>query len=230
MTTHVFPAAEITSLPIVGTTQRFPVNRVFCIGRNYWWSDSVKGQGTPVFPAFFMKPADAVVNAAGSIAYPRSTDDFCHEIELVVAIGKGGADIPADAALEHVWGYGAGLDMTRRDLQAAAKRLGQPWEAAKAFDASAPVSALMPASVIGHPSSGAIWLSVNGQARQRSDLAEQIWTVPELISNLSRSLTLKAGDLIFTGTPEGVGALLPGDVLSAGIDGIQSFSITIAAR
>jgi fumarylpyruvate hydrolase len=230
MTTHVFPAAATTSLPIVGTALRFPVNRVFCIGRNYWWSDSVKGQGAPVFPAFFMKPADAVVNASGSIAYPRATEDFCHEIELVVAIGKDGSDIPAETTLDHVWGYGAGLDLTRRDLQATAKRLGQPWEAAKSFDASAPVSALMPASVIGHPSSGAIWLTVNGQERQRSDLAEQIWSVPKLISNLSRSLTLKAGDLVFTGTPEGVGALLPGDVLHAGIDGVQSFSVIIAAR
>ena len=146
MTTHVFPAAATPSLPIVGTTQRFPVNRVFCIGRNYWWSDSVKGQGTPVFPAFFMKPADAVVSATGSIAYPRATEDFCHEIELVVAIGKDGTDIAAEAALDHVWGYGAGLDLTRRDLQQQAKRAGGPWEAAKAFDHSAPCTPLVPAA------------------------------------------------------------------------------------
>lgn len=231
MTAPVFPAAAGTTLAIVGTAQHFPVNRVFCMGRNYAWTEAERRPGTQhAFPAFFMKPADAVVPAAGCLPYPRLSADFCHEIELVVAIGKDGADIAPQDALGHVWGYGAGLDLTRRDLQAQAKQLGQPWEAAKAFDASAPVSALTPASAIGHPHAGAIWLKVNGQERQRADLADQLWSVPDLISTLSRSVTLKAGDLLFTGTPAGVAALQPGDVVEGGIDGIQRFSLSIGPR
>ena len=221
-------APAVASLPIAGSGQRFPIARVFCLGRNYHWGDSL-GEPRSV-PLFFMKPASSVIEAVGEVAYPPQTNEFCHEIELVVAIGTDGFQISTRQALEHVWGYAAGLDLTRRDLQMAAKAIGQPWEAAKAFDGSAPITAIVPVSRIGHPDQGAVWLSVNGLERQRSDLSAQIWSVAEVVSQLSQSVRLKAGDLIMTGTPPGVAALQPGDVITAEIEGIASLQMKVGER
>lgn len=228
MTDYVFTPEQIPSLAIEGSDARFPVRRVFCVGRNY--GDHVREMGHDPDrepPFFFMKPADAVVPAEGVIAYPPLTADLHHEVELVVAIGKGGVDIAAEDALAHVWGYALGLDLTRRDLQAEAKKFSRPWEWGKSFDASAPTTALRPVSAVGHPGSGRIWLKLNGEQRQVGDLADQIWSVSEIISHASRSVALKAGDLIFTGTPAGVGTLRPGDVVTAGIDGIAELRFTL---
>ena len=228
MTEFVFPVPAPTTLPVAGSTAAFPVGRVYCIGRNYKWNQD---EAAPVeMPAWFMKPASAVVPAHGVLPYPPCTSDFCHEIELVVAIGRGGRDItPTQAQSHHVWGYAAGLDLTRRDLQQQAKRAGGPWEAAKAFDHSAPCTPLMPAGAYGHPTQGAVWLTVNGVERQRADLCELSWPVSELVAMLSRSVTLAPGDLIFTGTPAGVGTLQPGDVVSGGVAGIGQFSMTVGS-
>jgi fumarylpyruvate hydrolase len=236
------PVVPPVSVAIAGSNARFSVRRVFCIGRNYWWQAGEKeavlgpNRDEREAPFFFMKPADALVPASGDIAYPPGTASFCHEVELVVAIGQDGVDIAADAALSHVWGYALGLDLTRRDLQLAAKAAGRPWESAKAFDASAPITPVVPiAPVVSsalsmpyeHPESGAIWLAVNGEIRQNADLSDQIWQPRDLICFLSRSVTLRAGDLIFTGTPVGVSALHRGDVVTAGIDDLSELSVTI---
>lgn len=206
----------------------FAVRRVYCVGRNYEEHIREMGNDTRDPPFFFAKPADAVVVGGAAIPYPPKTEDFHHEIELVVAIGKDGADIAVDAALEHVYGYAVGLDMTRRDLQALAKKAGRPWEMAKGFDFSAPIGTIEPASAIGHPSKGAIALSVNGALRQQGDLEQQIWSVAESISYLSGFVTLRAGDLIMTGTPAGVGAVVRGDVLEGSIAGIGTVKTTIS--
>lgn len=198
----------------------FAVRRIYCVGRNYVEHIREMGNDEREPPFFFAKPADAVVVGGAAIPYPPQTDDFHHEIELVVAIGKEGADIPVEQALAHVYGYAAGLDMTRRDIQAIAKKSGRPWEMAKAFDHSAPIGTIEPASEIGHPDKGAITLSVNGVVRQEGDLAEQIWNVSEAIAYLSGFVTLKPGDLIMTGTPSGVGAVVKGDVLEGAIEGV----------
>nr|WP_246349668.1 fumarylacetoacetate hydrolase family protein [Devosia subaequoris] len=205
----------------------FPVRRVYCVGRNY--AEHIKEMGNDVRepPFFFAKPADAVVIEGGSIAYPPQTQDLHHEIELVVAIGQDGANIGEHTALEHVYGYAAGLDMTRRDLQAQAKKAGRPWSMAKGFDQSAPIGTIGPASAIGHPATGAITLAVNGAERQRGDLSEQIWSVPETISFLSRLVTLRAGDLIMTGTPAGVSPVRRRDVLEGSIAGVGTVSTVI---
>ena len=214
MADFVIAPPRPAALAVAGSRARFPVGRVFCIGRNYRWS--AEEPAPQEMPAWFMKPATAVVEAEGVIPYPPGTHDFCHEIELVVAIGLGGQDIvPAAVEQDHIWGYAAGLDLTRRDLQQTAKRTGGPWEAAKAFDASAPCTPLVPASVCGHPRQGAVWLDVNGIERQRDDLASLLWPVPALAAMLSRSVALRPGDLIFTGTPAGVGPLQPGDTVRA---------------
>lgn len=229
MTDYVIPPAERIAHAVAGTTAAFPVGRVYCIGRNYHWGEHERPPRSEM-PPWFMKPAGAVVPASGTLPYPPGTDDFCHEIELVVAIGRGGSDIePSQVEPAHIWGYAAGLDLTRRDLQQRAKRLGAPWEAAKAFDHSAPCTPIVPAAQCGHPRSGAVWLAVNGVERQRGDLSELLWTVPELVSMLSRSVALQPGDLIFTGTPAGVGQLQPGDVVTGGVAGIGQFSMTVAA-
>ncbi len=231
MTEYVIAPPPAASVAIVGESRRFPIRRVFCVGRNY--SEHAREMGHDPDrepPFFFCKPADAVVPAEGFIAYPPLTSDLHHEVELVVAIGEGGVDIDPAHALAHVWGYGLGLDLTRRDLQAQAKKLGRPWDWAKGFDESAPCTALIPAATLGHPASGAIWLNVNGEERQRGDLADQIWPVPDVIAYLSRSVALQAGDLIFTGTPAGVGALQPGDQVSAGIDGVAQLQLRIGNR
>jgi len=229
MTDYVITPEPTPSLAIHGSAARFPLRRVFCVGRNY--SEHAREMGHDPDrepPFFFMKPADAVVPAEGVIAYPPLTADLHHEVELVVAIGKGGVNIRPEDALSHVWGYGVGIDLTRRDLQAQAKKLARPWEWGKAFDESAPTTALQPVSAIGHPSTGKIWLKVNGEQRQVGDLADLIWSVSDVISYASESMALKAGDLIFTGTPAGVGAVQPGDVLTAGVDGIGELSFTLS--
>ncbi|APW40936.1 fumarylacetoacetate hydrolase [Rhodoferax koreense] len=225
----IFPALEPTALAIAGATASFPVGRVYCIGRNYRWSPDEPAPAE--MPAWFMKPANAVVPAHGVLPYPPGTGEFCHEIELVVAVGLGGRDIdPAQVEAHHIWGYAAGLDLTRRDLQQRAKRAGGPWEPAKAFDHSAPCTPLVPATACGHPRRGAVWLSVNGIARQRADVAELLWPVPALVAMLSRSVTLMPGDLVYTGTPVGVGVLHPGDSVEGGVAGIGQFSMTVGGR
>ncbi|WP_236894106.1 fumarylacetoacetate hydrolase family protein [Devosia sp. SL43] len=205
----------------------FAVRRVYCVGRNYAEHIVEMGNDTRDPPFFFAKPADAVVVGGAAIPYPPKTADFHHEIELVVAIGKDGADIPVEQALDHVYGYAAGLDMTRRDLQALAKKAGRPWEMAKGFDLSAPIGTIEPASTIGHPAKGAISLSVNGAVRQTGDLGDQIWSVSEAIAHLSQFVTLRAGDLIMTGTPAGVGAVVKGDVLEGSIAGVGTVKTSI---
>lgn len=206
----------------------FAVRRVYCVGRNYAEHAAEMGHDTREPPFFFGKPADAIVVGGADIPYPSQTADLHHEIELVVAIGKDGSDIAADDALDHVYGYAAGLDMTRRDLQAVAKKAGRPWDMAKGFDQSAPIGTIEPASAIGHPEKGAITLSVNGVERQRGDLADQIWNVPDTIAYLSTFVTLKAGDIIMTGTPAGVGAVVRGDVLEGTIEGVGTVRTRIA--
>ncbi|WP_434710567.1 fumarylacetoacetate hydrolase family protein [Pseudomonas sp. R1-1] len=227
MTEYVFTPDLPATLPVLGSAQRFPVGRVFCVGRNYPWPDSQGQSRQP--PVFFMKPASNVIDAVGEVAYPPLTDEFVHEIELVVAIGEGGANIPEDQALAYVWGYAAGLDLTRRDVQLAAKSKGLPWEGAKVFDGAAPMTAIVPVSRGGHPE-GELWLNVNGEERQRDSLDNQIWSVSEVISRISRSVALRAGDLIMTGSPAGVDALQPGDLISAGIDGIGQLEMRVGAR
>lgn len=228
MANFVIPPTALTTLPVAGSAALFPVARIFCIGRNYAWSPN---EPRPTeMPAWFMKPASAVMPAQGLLPYPPATADFCHEIELVVAIGRGGRDIDAaQVQAQHIWGYGAGLDLTRRDLQQQAKRAGGPWEPAKAFDHSAPCTPLVPAASCGHPREGAIWLSVNGVERQRADLSALLWPVAELVTMLSRSVTLLPGDLIYTGTPAGVGPLRAGDVIRAGVAGIAELSMTVGS-
>jgi fumarylpyruvate hydrolase len=204
------------------------VHRIYCVGRNY--TAHVREMGsdpTRSPPIFFSKPADAIVANGTPVRYPTRTTSLHHEIELVVAIGSGGRDIPASEALEHVYGYAVGIDLTRRDVQAAARRDGGPWDAAKGFDQSAPLSAIRAAAEVGHPERGAIWLEVNGETRQRADLAEMIWNVAEVIAELSTWFELQPGDLIFTGTPEGVGPVERGDSLVGGIDGLETLRTTI---
>ena len=231
MTEFVIPAPAAPSLAIAGQQARFPLRRVYCVGRNY--SEHAREMGHDPDrepPFFFSKPADAVIPASGVMPYPTLTADLHYEVELVVAIAKGGKNIAAEQALEHVWGYTVGVDLTRRDLQAAAKKLGRPWDFAKGFDDSAPANPLLPVSQIGHPAKGKIWLDVNGEARQRGDLSDQIWQVAEVISHLSQAIELKPGDLIYTGTPAGVGAINPGDVITGGIAGLSEFSFTLGAK
>ncbi len=212
------------SLAIAGSAQRFPIRRVFCVGRNY--ADHAREMGSDPDrepPFFFAKPADAVVPAEGVLPYPPQTAQLHHEVELVVALGAGGADLDAAAAQACVWG----LDLTRRDLQEQAKRSGRPWDMAKGFDASAPCTPLRPRAGGPLPAAGAIWLDVNGQRRQTGDLAQMIWSVPEVIAHLSRLVRLAPGDLIFTGTPAGVGPLQPGDQVEAGIAGLATLRLQI---
>jgi len=229
------PALSVARQPATGSEGRerevelFPVRRIWCVGRNY--ADHAREMGHDPNrepPFFFAKPADAIVASGATIPYPPATTDLHHEIELVVAIGKGGADIAEAEALDHVWGYAVGLDMTRRDLQGEAKKLQRPWEMGKAFDHSAPIGAVVPAARIGHPARGTIGLKVNGVVRQRGDLAQQIWSVAETIAHLSRLVALAPGDLIMTGTPAGVAAVSPGDVLEGWIEGIGEVRVAYA--
>ncbi|MFT3728371.1 MAG: fumarylacetoacetate hydrolase family protein [Terricaulis sp.] len=216
------------SVAVVGGG-RFPVRRIFCVGRNY--ADHVREMGNDPKsepPIFFTKPADAVVESGAVIAYALNTANLHFEIELVVAIGAGGTNIAPSTALEHVWGYGVGVDLTRRDRQNEAKKGGQPWDTAKAFDDSAPMSALTPRAAAGDKNSGRIWLTVNGETKQNADLRDMIWSVPEIIATLSNSWALAPGDLIFTGTPAGVGPIKPGDKVAGGVEGLSEVSFSIA--
>ena len=229
MTLYALPPPPQASVAIRGSTLRFAVRRIFCVGRNY--ADHVREMGNDPGksrPVFFTKPADALVADGVTIQYPPGTADFHHEAELVAAIGLGGAMIAPADALTHVWGYAAGNDLTRRDLQASAKESRSPWDMAKGFDASAPCGALAPATEIGHPAQGRISLTVNGTIRQDADLSQMIWSLPKLIAELSGLVTIAPGDLIFTGTPAGVGRLLPGDTCRVEIAGIGSVATRIA--
>jgi fumarylpyruvate hydrolase len=217
------------TLPVVESNKAFPVGRIYCVGRNYAEHAREMGHDPDREPPFFfMKPADAIVQNGATIPYPQMTKDLHHEIEMIVAIGKGGSDIPEGKALEHVFGYGVGLDMTRRDLQWEAKKMGRPWEMGKAFDNSAPCTALKTVAMVGHPAKGAIWLKVNGELKQKGDLAEMIWNVPETISYLSKLITLRPGDVIMSGTPAGVGPVKAGDKLEGHVDGVGDLTLTYA--
>ncbi len=217
---YAFPPHPIPSVAIADSSARFPVHRIYCVGRNY--AEHAKEMGSAVereTPTFFMKPADAVWTADEPVPYPPATTNLHHEIELVVALHSGGRDIAAEKALEHVFGYAVGLDLTRRDLQAAAKAKGNPWDTAKGFDASAPIGAIARAASIGHPSMGELRLEVNGSIRQHADIADMIFSVPQIIAELSKLFALQSGDLIYTGTPAGVGPLLRGDRFVASFAG-----------
>lgn len=225
------PAFEIPSIAIAGVSQRFPVRRVFCVGRNY--ADHAKEMGSSGRepPFFFLKPADAIfavdAKQTRDWPYPSLTSDLHHEVELVAAIGKGGRNIVASDAKSHIWGYAAGLDMTRRDLQAAMKKESKPWCIGKAFEHAAPIGPLTPMQTSGEIASGAITLHVNGELRQSGDISDMIWNVSEVIAHISNAWELKAGDVIFTGTPAGVGAVGRGDVLRAHVAGLEPLSIRI---
>lgn len=223
---YLFPPAAIIGVPVIGRSELFPVRRIFCVGRNY--ADHAREMGAldqaegreP--PFFFSKPGDALVAGEGelSIPYPPLTQNLHHEVELVVALAGSGSNITVDAANGLIFGYAPGLDLTRRDMQARAKEKGHPWDMSKGFDASAVIGALTPASVCGHPQQGLVQLQVNGSLRQSGDLSAMIWKIPEVIANLSTQVSLAAGDLIYTGTPAGVGPLVPGDVLLATVAGV----------
>ena len=229
---YAFPPAPIPTVPVAGSADSFPVRRIYCVGRNYAAHAREMGSDPDRDPPFFFcKPADAVVpvlpGTTVDLPYPSQTANYHHEVELVVAIGKRGRDIAAADAGSHVWGYTVGFDMTRRDLQFALRDKGRPWELGKAFDQSAPIAPLVPVSRCGHPATGRIWLEVNGKLKQQGDLADLIWSVPETIAHLSKYFELVPGDLIFTGTPEGVGPVVKGDLVTGGIDTIGELSIRI---
>jgi fumarylpyruvate hydrolase len=225
---YVVSSWAVPALPVAGTSDLFPVGRIFCVGRNY--ADHAREMGHDPDrepPFFFMKPATALLPDGGDFRYPPLTELVHHEMELVVALGKGGTNIPAENARDYVYGYAPGLDMTRRDLQQKAKKMGRPWEVGKSFDDSAPCGSVVPASRIGHPSKGAIWLEVNSKRVQESDISQLIWSVPEIIAELSATFALRAGDLIFTGTPSGVGPVRRGDVLRGGIDQVGELTVRV---
>ena len=225
---YVFPPHDPVTLPVAGSDDRLPVRRILCVGRTYAAHAREMGKDPDRDPPFFFsKPADAVVMDGETVAYPAETGNFHYEAELVVAIGKEGRNITLEDSLDHVWGYAVGNDLTRRDLQLAAREQGRPWDMGKSFDRSAPIGPVHPASVVGHPDSGAIKLTVNGEVKQEADLSELIWSVPEIVSILPRFIDLKPGDLIMTGTPAGVGAMLPGDVCVVSIDGLGEITTTI---
>ena len=226
MTSFAFTPSPVPSVAIEGSADRFPVRRIFCVGRNY--ADHAREMGGDPSrepPFFFTKPADAVVDSGSTIPYPALTANLHHEIELVIAVGTGGRDLAGDRAAAHVFGLAVGLDLTRRDLQMAFKAKGQPWEMAKAFDQSAPIGPIHPVSLL--PERAGIWLRVNGAERQRSDISNMIWSVPEILAHLSAYVELAPGDLVFTGTPEGVGRLERGDRLLGGIDGLGELAVEI---
>jgi fumarylpyruvate hydrolase len=224
---YVIPPAPQAALAVAGSTDLFPVRRIWCVGRNYLEHIKEMGQDEREPPFFFAKPADALVPDNGTAPYPSLTKDMHHEVELVVALKSGGRNIPVDKALDCVWGYGVGIDLTRRDLQIASRDIKRPWEVGKAFDASAPCGPLVPVSRVGHPSKGKIALKCNGKVRQDGDLAQMIWNVPEVISKLSEMVALEAGDIIMTGTPSGVAATVPGDKLECEVEGLPKLTVTI---
>jgi fumarylpyruvate hydrolase len=230
MTSFSITPPPVPSLAVAGSSERFPLRRVYCVARNYAAHAREMGANPDREPPFFFsKPADAVVPAAGSLPYPPATKDLHHEVELVVALGKGGANVKPEDALSLVWGYGVGVDLTCRDLQAVAKEMSRPWDLAKGFDASGPCSELHPVSEVGHPTGARIWLEVNGAVKQDGNLNEMIWPVADVIAHLSRYVTLQPGDLIFSGTPSGVGAIKPGDRVRGGVDGVAGFQFEVGA-
>jgi fumarylpyruvate hydrolase len=229
MTDYVFAPPTQPVVKVEGEARLFPVRRIFCVGRNY--ADHAREMGadpTRELPFFFCKPADALVADGSTIPYPPQTQDLQHEIELVAAIGKGGSNIAREDALSHVFGYGVGIDLTRRDLQQEAKDKKRPWDWGKGFDKSAPISALRKASEIGHPAEGRIHISVNGAVKQDGDLSQLIWPVADVIAFISQSMRLEAGDLIYTGTPAGFGPVQPGDVLKGEVACVASLTVSIA--
>ncbi len=224
----VIPAPEIPSVAVRGSDRRFPVHRIYCVGRNYAAHAIEMGHDPDREPPFFFqKNPDTLLASGSEFPYPDKTEDVHYELELVVALKSGGKIIPEADALDCVYGYAVGLDMTRRDLQGEAKKMGRPWEIGKAFDYSAPCSEIVPVEAIGHPDSGAVWLRVNGVRRQNGNLNQMIWKVPEIIAYLSGLFTLAAGDLIYTGTPAGVGATVRGDALHGGVEGVGEIEITV---
>ncbi len=225
--TYVITPPGIPTLPVEGSDKLFPIHRIYCVGRNYAEHAIEMGHDPNKEPPFFFQKNPDNVITDGTFPYPDKSSDVHYELEMLVAIGKGGMNIPVESALDHVWGYGIGLDMTRRDLQGEAKKLGRPWEVGKAFEASAPCSALVPASAIGHPASGKVWLNVNGTQRQVGDLNQMIWKVPEMISYLSGLFELQPGDVIMSGTPAGVGAIVRGDVMEGGVDGVGTLTVKV---
>ena len=227
MTAYAITAHTMPSLPVAGESKSFPVRRIWCVGRNYLEHIREMGNDERQPPFFFAKHADMIVGEGASIPYPSLTKDFQHEVEMVVALKSGGANIDPKNALDHVYGYGVGIDLTRRDLQMTSRKKEQPWEIGKSFDFSAPCGALRAASEIGHPAKGKIWLNVNGTEKQKGDLSELIWNVSEIIAKLSLQVTLGAGDIILTGTPAGVAALKSGDKIECGIDGIGTLKVSI---
>ncbi len=228
-TDFVIPLPQPASVAVHGSEARFPVRRIICVGRNYAAHAREMGRDPDREPPFFfMKPADTVVDDGTTIPYPPETQNFHHEIELIVAIGKAGTNIPVDNALDHVWGYGVGIDLTRRDLQLQAREQGRPWDWGKGFDLSAPIAPLRPVLEVGHPKAGRIWLAVDGIVKQDSDISKLIWPVPDIISICSRSMALRPGDIIMTGTPEGVGPVQRGEVMTGGIDGMGEIRIPVA--
>jgi fumarylpyruvate hydrolase len=226
MTDYVFASPAQPAVPVEGTAALFPVRRILCVGRNYAAHRREMGGDDREPPFFFAKPADAVVPPGRDAPYPSQTANLHHEVELVAALGAGGSDVPVETALSLVFGYAVGVDLTRRDLQAAAKDKGQPWEAAKGFDASAPIGVIRPAGLCGDVR-GRIRLSVNGQTRQDAQVADMIWSLAEVIAQASRLWRLEAGDLIFTGTPEGVGPLVRGDVVHGEIESVGGLDFTV---
>jgi fumarylpyruvate hydrolase len=224
---YVIPPPPQAAIAVAGTDQLFPVRRLWCVGRNYVEHIQEMGHDVRDPPFFFAKPADAIVSDGGTVPYPPLTKDMHHEVELVVALKSGGRNIKTENALNCIYGYGVGIDLTRRDLQIASRDMKRPWEIGKAFDYSAPCGPLRPASEIGHPSKGRIALTVNGKTRQDGNLNQMIWNVPEIISKLSEMVELDAGDLIMTGTPSGVAAIMAGDTVECEVEGVGKLSITI---
>jgi fumarylpyruvate hydrolase len=226
-TEYVIPPPPLPSLAVRGSDRRFPVHRIYCVGRNYAAHAIEMGHDPDREPPFFFQKNPDNLLANGDFPYPDKTEDLHFELELVVALKSGGKNIPVKRALDCVYGYAVGLDMTRRDLQGEAKKMGRPWEVGKAFDLSAPCSEIVPVTAIGHPQMGAVWLEVNGERRQNGDLNQMIWKVPEIIAYLSGLFTLAPGDLIFSGTPAGVGAARRGDTLHGGVDGVGDLRIAV---
>jgi fumarylpyruvate hydrolase len=228
---YAFPPPAVVSVPVVGRAERFPVHRIYCVGRNYEEHAKEMGFTGREPPFFFLKPADATVVAeagqTASIPYPSLTRNLHHEIELVVAIGRGGRNIKAADATSHIYGYAVGLDMTRRDLQNDMKKQGRPWCIGKAFDQSAPIGPITPAAEAGDIGNATIWVQVNGSDRQRSNVSKLIWNIAETIEHLSAAWELQPGDLIYTGTPEGVAAVVSGDTLTGGVDGLTAIAVHV---
>jgi len=224
---YVIPPPPQPALAVAGSSEKFPVRRIWCVGRNYLEHIREMGQDEREPPFFFAKPADAIVPDGATVPYPPLTKDLHHEVELVVALKSGGRNIPVNRADDCVYGYGVGIDLTRRDLQIASRDIKRPWEIGKAFDASAPCGPLRPAAEIGHPTKGRITLTCNGKVRQDGDLEQLIWNVPEVISKLSEMVELAAGDIIMTGTPSGVAATVPGDKLECEVAGVGRLTVTM---